>query len=268
MLLYVPSVLLPFHDGRDRRGVVVDGLSGRAGSILSRSELERIEALARPLVEEDATAVATAGSDAPQTTQHRRGGTGPLLPLVCPECSAPMPLLPRARTHCCPICLRLWTVGSRGLRAEPTRILRPQAPKRNERGAGDDRTWLPFYRLRGADESLVVPAFHGRHPRAIWNFIVSLNRLQPAWQDEEGEPIRPGAVVEHLGVTALALSPFLCYCLERERPFAPAAAELIWVEFAARGPDWVEPGIGLGFPRAAVTPWSPPAPRPQAARTG
>jgi len=265
MLIYAPLYVFPFRGVGAEQAVVQDGVDGQSTAFLSGAELRRLDArIARLTERADHSGAADAGrrtAGLPRPAEH-----APLLPFSCPNCSAPLPLLPAARLHSCPICLRLWSVGAHGLELMPTRRL---LPARGESGRVPRiECWLPFYRLRQGSEELYVPAFHGRHPRAVWNFSFALNRRAPRWTEVE-ECCRPGAAVERVASSAAALAPFLRYCLEREEAGGATQAELCWIGFVRRGPDWVEPGLGLGIPGTALNPWEATAELPMpAARTG
>lgn len=205
-----------------------------------------------------------------------------LVPLVCPACSAPLPMHPRARLHGCTICGQTWRAGRAGMHAVRSRALWPAGPG----GAADPAvaamrtadlrrrdgrrgpTWLPFYRLLAPPGSLWVPAFGGRHPRPAWTCALALSRRRMEWTDAEtmGEPVAAGAPVELDETTAVELAPFVTACLERAAP-AAASAELCWLPFIPSGPDLVVPGTSIAVSRAAITPWAAVPSRAEA-RTG
>lgn len=293
-LMHAPILLCPFVGPQGRAAVILDGITFRAGRVLAGDELSRLEALERAARARGAGArsavqqgdVAQVGG-VPAQRAAPFAGAGTLIPLSCPECSSPLPFLPRARVHRCTICGRHWTVGGdtlapvRGVALVAAAAGRPQT----------HTVFLPFHRLRGGGgEEWFVPASRGRNPRAAWNFALGLARRRRSWEeadlaDDAGaaaavnrsrltvpggeQPPTGGRAFQAPGIemtppTAAALAPFLARCLETAVP-TTLETELAWIAFTPKGPDLVEPGSGLGLPRLALTPWSAPAPHPRPA---
>jgi hypothetical protein len=261
MTVYAPLAVTPFRGPAEQGAVVLDGITAQNPLVLSLEAWSRIEAQITRVA--GGSAEARGADDDAVPGPPGTDAAAPLWPFSCPACSAPLPLQPEARLHSCPICRRVWSVGATGLTEVATRRLLPA--RRPADGGTRTETWLPFYRLGCAAGWRYVPGFQGRHPRAVWNFTFALNRRAPAWAEEE-ESCSPGAAVERSARGAAALEPFLAYCLERTPSPAPSPAELCWIRFIRRGPDWVEPGLGLGFPCAAVRPWDALASVPAAHR--
>jgi hypothetical protein len=265
-LMHAPFLLCPFLGPQGRAAIILDGITFRAGRVLAGDELARFESLeitARERPPGTLPAVLPSGVVPPL-------GAGTLVPLSCPECSSPLPFLPRARVHRCAICGRHWMVRGNALAPVRGVALRASTAARPAARA----VFLPFYRLRGGDKEWFVPAVLGRNPRAAWNLALGLARRPRAWEEADlasdatagaavsGSLLAAGqaAAVEMTPDTAGALAPFITRCLEQPIP-GSVETELAWIALVPRGPDLVEPGSGLGLPRSALTPWPERIPR-------
>jgi len=263
LLLYAPYLLFPARGPEGPLAVVVDAITGRAGPVLHGAEPARLEARLAPA---PATTATPDGADADTAggTADAIPGDAALLPLLCPECGHPLPCAPRAQVHACPLCGRAWQAAAAGFVPVPVRALHARRTAGTGVGAGAGAggndgaaaKWLPFYRVPHTKRDAYVPAFLGRHPRAAWLFAFALSRRPRTW-DESEDPVVPETPVELRAEAAAALLPLFPFHLREtaERPAGPA--ELVWIAFVPRGPDLVEPGSGLGLPRAALSPWAP-----------
>jgi len=234
-LIHTPCVLHSFQGPDERAAIIIDGVTGKEGPRLEAAQLKRLESL---LASTPSGALASV-ADVRET----------LVPLICPACSGPLPFVPVARVHRCGICNRLWEAATGGLRQISAGGF--MAP--HSRSVPGPAGFAPFYRLEAADGALYIPAARGRNPRALWSFAFGLGRRRPIW--EEIEPDKLISAVEITTRAASLLAPFARFCLERD-PMPTGPGTLIWIRLVARGPDWVEPGTGLGFPRSAVIPWT------------
>jgi hypothetical protein len=246
-LLYYPLVVVPYRNNRGTEAVLLDGATGLAKRLLNSGELPGANERPEP--------------EAAQANGFPGGSDDVLQPLICPECSCPLPWIPLARVHACPTCRRCWQ--ARPGRLEHLRSVGLTAASRPV--CGEEPVNLPFYRVRGAGCVAYVPAFRGRHPRVLWNFALALNRRQPAFQD--GDTPRADATVEMEPGHARALLPFLRQCLEGPRdhrwPIVPPTAsddsiapELSWITVYRRGQELIEPVTGVGLTAASLLPWT------------
>ncbi len=271
-VMYAPLLVCPFSGPAGRAAILLDGITLRGGRLLTREELAHLESLEEAALDRSPEALPA----------------GTLIPLSCPECSSPLPLLAHARVHRCTVCSRHWTVAGDSLATVPVVALAGGAFRRTTSGA----IFLPFYRLRGPDVEWFAPATQGRSARATWNFALALGRGRRAWEEVDlayndvvsraftasrgsgistrtarsqfstgarpGDTAGPGIgsppAIETPPTTAYALAPFIARCVERPVP-ASLRTELAWIAFEPRGPDFVEPGSGLGIPRRVFTPW-------------
>jgi len=312
--LFAPYFAFVYRDAADgsEGALLVDAINGDGAAQLRD---ERLEAFRR-LQERGTVLLGDAGGEghgepgreaSDEGTRQRSGAGGSaapsawLVPLVCPACSAPLPMHPRAHLHGCTICGQTWRAGRTGMHPVRSRALWPAGPggaadpvvaavraadlRRRDGRRGP--AWLPFYRLSSPTGQLWVPAFGGRHPRPAWTCALALSRRRLEWTDAAtlGEPVTPGAPVELDETTAVALHPFVRGCLERgdaaevapppftagpvapPAPIATASAELCWLPFIPSGPDLVVPGTSIAVSRAAITPWGAVPSRAEA-RTG
>ena len=272
--LYAPYFAFFYRDAVDgsEGALLIVGVSGGGAAHLKDERLEAFR-----LLQEEATVLSgEAGGDG----SGERAAPGDwLVPLVCPACSAPLPMHPRARLHGCAICGQTWHADPGGMRPVMSQALWPSGPggaahaatsalraaDLRRRDAQRGPIWLPFYRLITRESPLWIPAFGGRHPRPAWTCALALSRRRLDWTEAEtlGQPVAPGAPVELDETTAIALRPFVLGCLERGAATG-ASAELCWLPFIPSGPDLVVPGTSIAVSRAAITPWGalPPAQSP------
>jgi hypothetical protein len=265
--MYAPVLLCPFLGPQGRAAITLDGVTLHPGRVLTGEELSRIES-AESAARERPPEALSAGPSSGDTPGVLFAEGAALVPLSCPECSAPLPFAPRARVHRCDICGRHWIVRGNELAPVPWVVLRAATSGRRPTRP----VFLPFYRLRSAGEAeWFVPAAQGRNPRAAWNLALGLAKCPHRWEEEEladsatagttvtgrVAPGGPAIAIETTPDTAGILASFVAHCLEQPSP-AQVQTELAWIAFQPSGPDLVEPGSGLGVPRQAFTPWEAP----------
>jgi hypothetical protein len=249
--IYQPIVLLPYRGPEGQEAVLLDGVTGQAERVLGSEEYEGIQ-----------SRYEVAPGD--RAGWKARDQKTPLIPLICPECSSPLPHLPRARAHGCENCGRFWVVSGA--------ILSPIASVRLWSGslepAAKQTRFLPFYRITasGPVPAWYIPAFRGRHRRAIWNLALGLTRAQPDWTEDD-TPLPTSTAVEMEPLQAPLLIPFLDLCLRgqdspewpRPRPGGAGGdgpAQLVWIALGRRGRELIEPSSGLGISESALQPWT------------
>lgn len=249
-LLYYPYALVPFRGQGEQEALVLDAITGGFKALLDTKAWARLQSglEVRP---GDTEGWSSLSRDAELT------------PLICPECSSPLPWAGAAHVHRCDTCQRFWQAKEGRLSPLPSISLTPPGRALPLEGRVD----LPFYRVPGAGgRSVYTPGFQGRHPRPIWNFTLALNRCQPVY-DASGEPPRkPGACIEFDPGEARTLRPFLDLCLRgptavtwpQARPATKGAElpELVWIPFHRRGADLIEAVTQLGLPVSALPAWT------------
>lgn len=270
--IYYPYALLRFDGPGDAGEVLLDGVSGKARSLLPDDAIP-----------ESALEVAPG---TPQGWRFSDLGAA-FVRLVCPTCSMPLPMRAASRIYACSNCRSHWRVAGGKLDRVAALWLCPADDRASGSDVGPEVIAIPFYRLRGDDARapIYVPAAESRHPRALWNLATGLTRIHADWR--ELEPcFGLDTAVALDREEAAALGPFAASCvvetnlqelrcrkLARARGSAPAAAaaniataagerrpeaELVWLRMRRHGADWVEPWLGLAVPARALVPWDEP----------